>query len=205
MTSRERRVRQALLLSAVSVAWSGAVGSIAVYVALVSGALTLLGFGFDAVIDAVASVTLIWRFAVESAQPERAARVERTAERVIGVALIVLSVYLVASAVRALAAQSHPDGSIAGVALLLASVVVLPALAVAKYRVAAGLGSGALRADSVLTGVAALLAAIGLASLLASDTLGFWWADAAAALVVAVILVREGWGSLTLSRSVAAD
>jgi divalent metal cation (Fe/Co/Zn/Cd) transporter len=205
MTSRERRVRQALLLSAISVAWSGVVGSIAVYIALVSGALTLLGFGFDAVIDAVASVTLIWRFAVESAQPERAARVERTAERVIGVVLIVLSVYLVASAVRALAAQAHPEGSIAGVALLLASVVVLPVLAVAKYRVAAALGSGALRADSVLTGVAALLAAIGLVSLAASNTLGLWWADAAAALVVALILVREGWGSLTLSRSIAAD
>jgi divalent metal cation (Fe/Co/Zn/Cd) transporter len=193
------------LLSAISVAWSGVVGSIAVYIALVSGALTLLGFGFDAVIDAVASVTLIWRFAVESAQPERAARVERTAERVIGMTLIVLSVYLVASALRALAAQSHPEGSVAGVALLLASVVVLPALAVAKYRVAAGLGSGALRADSVLTGVAALLAAIGLASLAASNSLGFWWADAAAALVVALILVREGWGSLTLSRSAEAD
>jgi divalent metal cation (Fe/Co/Zn/Cd) transporter len=205
MTSRERRVRHALLLSAVSVVWSGAVGSVAVYVALVSGALTLLGFGFDAVIDAVASVTLIWRFAVESAQPERAARVERTAERVIGLVLIVLSVYLVASAVRALAAQSHPEGSIAGVALLLASVVVLPALAVAKYRVAAALGSGALRADSVLTGVAALLAAIGLVSLAASSTLGLWWADAAAALVVAMILVREGWASLTLSRSAVAD
>jgi divalent metal cation (Fe/Co/Zn/Cd) transporter len=204
MTSRERRVRQALLLSAISVAWSGAVGSIAVYVALVSGALTLLGFGFDAVIDAVASVTLIWRFAAESAQPERAARVERTAERVIGLTLIVLSVYLVASAVRALAAQSHPEGSIAAVGLLVASVIVLPALAVTKNRVAADLGSGALRADSVLTGVAALLAAIGLASLAASDTLGLWWADAAAALVVAMILVREGWGSLTLSRSAGA-
>jgi divalent metal cation (Fe/Co/Zn/Cd) transporter len=203
MTSRARHVRQALLLSAVSVAWSGAVGSVAVYVALVSGALTLLGFGVDAVIDAAASVTLIWRFAVESAQPERAARVERTAERVIGIALIVLAVYLVAGAVRALAGESHPEGSTASLALLLASVLVLPALAVAKYRVAATLGSGALRADSVLTGVAALLAAISLASLAASDTLGLWWADAAAALVVAMIVLREGWSSLTLARSAA--
>jgi divalent metal cation (Fe/Co/Zn/Cd) transporter len=140
---------------------------------------------------------------VESAQPERAARVERTAERVIGIALIVLAVYLVAGAVRALAGESHPEGSTASLALLLASVLVLPALAVAKYRVAATLGSGALRADSVLTGVAALLAAISLASLAASDTLGLWWADAAAALVVAMIVLREGWSSLTLARSAA--
>ena len=56
--------------------------------------------------------------------------------------------------------------------------------------------SGALRADSILTAVAALLALISLASLAASDALGLWWADAVAALVVGVIVVREGWSSL---------
>jgi hypothetical protein len=49
----------------------------------------------DAVIDSIASVALIWRFRVESAQPVRAAQVERMAERVVGVALILLAVYLV--------------------------------------------------------------------------------------------------------------
>lgn len=87
-------------------------------------------------------------------------------------------------------------------ALLLASVVVLPLLAVAKYRVAARLESGALRADSVLTAVAALLALIGLGSVAATDLFGFWWADAVAALILSVIVLREGWSSFALSRSV---
>jgi divalent metal cation (Fe/Co/Zn/Cd) transporter len=46
-----------------------------------------------------------------------------------------------------------------------------------------------------------VLALITLASLVLSSLLGFWWADAVAALIVAVIVVREGWGSLTLARS----
>jgi divalent metal cation (Fe/Co/Zn/Cd) transporter len=201
MVTRALDLRRALLLSGLSIGWSGIAGSLAIYVALVGGSLSLLGFGVDAVIDATASATLIWRFLVEASQPERAARVEKTAERVIGWALIAMAVYLVAASIRSLASASHPEGSVAGLVLLVASVIVLPWLAFAKNRVAARLESGALRADSVLTAVAALLAAINLASLAASESLGFWWADAIAALIVAMILLREGWASVAISRS----
>jgi divalent metal cation (Fe/Co/Zn/Cd) transporter len=148
------------------------------------------------VIDAVASVVLVWRFMVEARQPHRADRVEQAAERAVGLALIALSVYLALGALRVLVAGGYPETSTIALVLLIASVLVLPPLALAKNRVAGPLDSGALRADSVLTAVAALLALISLVSLAASDALGLWWADAAAALVVSVIVVREGWGSL---------
>ncbi len=186
-----------------SIAWSASVGSFAIYSAFASGSLSLLGFGADAVIDAAASIALVWRFLVESRDPERASRVERTAEGVVGLALMVLAGYLALASVGSLAAQAHPDASSAVIALLLASIVVLLPLAIAKRRVAASLASGALRADSVLTAVAALLAAISLASLAAVQAFGLWWADAGAALIVAVVVVREGWGSLRASRSVS--
>jgi divalent metal cation (Fe/Co/Zn/Cd) transporter len=194
-------LRRALALSAISVAWSGIAGSIGIYGALSGGSLALLGFGVDAIIDSAASVALIWRFLVETRQPERAHRVERIAERVVGVALVALALYLAAGSLRSLAAHADPQVSAASLALLVASVLVLPPLAFGKYRVAARLGSGALRADSVLTGVAAGLALITLASLVLSSVFGLWWADAVAALIVAAIAVREGWGSLTLARS----
>jgi divalent metal cation (Fe/Co/Zn/Cd) transporter len=197
---RATQIRRALWLSAISVAWNGAAGSIAVYAALATGSLSLLGFGADAVIDSAASVALIWRFSVESRQPERAAHVEHVAERVVGAALVALAVYLVVGSVRALAAQSHPEASAVSVVLLGASVLALPPLALAKNRTARKLGSGALRADSLLTGVAALLALISLVSLAASSALGLWWADSIAGLVVAAIILREGWSSFVISR-----
>lgn len=199
MTERATDLRRALRLSALSIVWSGIAGSFGIYAAILNGSLSLLGFGADAVIDAVASIVLVWRFLDETRQPHRAVRVERAAERVVGLALIALALYLAASAVRALAAQTHPEASSAGLALLVASIVVLPPLAVAKYRVAVRLESGALRADSILTAVAALLAVISLASLAASQAFGLWWADAIAALVVAAIVLREGWGSVGLA------
>jgi divalent metal cation (Fe/Co/Zn/Cd) transporter len=200
MTARTTHLRRAVALSALSIAWSGVAGSLAIYAAVASGSLSLLGFGVDAVIDAVASAALIWRFTGESRRPEHAHRFERTAERMVGLALMALALYLAFGSVRSLAVQSHPEPTSASVALLLASAVVLPLLAAAKFRVAARLGSGALRADGVLTAAAALLAFISLASLVASSALGLWWADAVAALIVAVIVLREGWSSLALSR-----
>lgn len=195
MTSRATDLRLALRLSALSVAWSGVVGSIAVVTALTTGSLSLLGFGADAVIDSVASVVLVWRFRVESRHPHRADRVEQAAERAVGLALITLATYLVLGALRALASQGHPETSSVGRGLLVASVIVLPALAVAKNRIASRLTSGALRADSILTAVAAVLAVISLASLAAFELLGLWWADAVAAMLLGVIVLREGLGS----------
>jgi divalent metal cation (Fe/Co/Zn/Cd) transporter len=201
MNTRETHLGRALRLSALSIVWSGIVGSIATYAALASGSLSLLGFGVDAVIDSVASMVLIWRFRAETRNPERAARVEHMAERAVGLALIALALYLALSAIRSLASQTHPESSLLGLVLLLASAVVLPPLALAKYRVAGQLLSGALRLDSILTAVAAVLAAISLASLASSEAFGFWWADAIGALVVAGIIVREGFGSIGASRS----
>ena len=203
MNSRPRDLRYALLLSGLSIAWSGVAGTIAIGSAVTSGSLSLLGFGVDAVIDAVASGVLIWRFLVESRHPQRADLVERAAERVVGLALIALALYLTVSALRALAAQAHPEASVASLVLLVASIVFLSPLAAGKYVVAARLKSGALRADSILTAVAASLAVISLVSLVAAQLFEFWWADAIAALVVSVIIVREGWSSLQAREAVA--
>jgi divalent metal cation (Fe/Co/Zn/Cd) transporter len=181
-----------------SVVWSGIVGMAAVTAALQTGSLSLFGFGADAVVDAVASVALVWRFLVEAREPERAARVEQIAERVLGGVLISLAVYLAVASIRSLAIGSHPEAAFANIVLLVASVVVLPPLALAKNRLALRMGSGALRADSILTGFAALLAMISLLSLAASESLGIWWADAVAAMVVAVLVFREGWGTVRM-------
>jgi len=193
---RHRLLQRAMVLSLLSVALSGVVGVVAVGVALTSGSLSLLGFGFDAAVDSVGSIVLTWRFRIERHHPHRAQRVERIAEIAVGVVFLILATYLASSAIRALAATEHPEASPAGIALVLFSMVVLPPLALAKYRVAKLLRSGALRADSLLTALAALLALISLFGLALTQTFGLTWADAVGALVVSIVLAREGWGSL---------
>lgn len=185
-----------MLLSLISIVFSGIVGTIAVVAALASGALSLLGFGFDAVLDAAASIVLVWRFRIEREHPHRAARVEHLAELTIGVVFLILAAYLAVNAAQALIANSHPESTTIGVGLLVLSLICLPPLAFAKNTTAAALSSGALRADSLLTGLAAILAVIGLLSLGLTNFFGLTAADAIGALIVAVIMAREGLSGL---------
>jgi divalent metal cation (Fe/Co/Zn/Cd) transporter len=201
---RHADLRRAILLSAITVVWDGVAGGSAVILALSSGSLSLLGFGFDTAIDSLASIALIWRFAAERAQPHRADRLERVAAAVVGAVLAVLGVYLGLQATLAIANGAEPGTSAAAIALLAASAAVLPPLGLAKRRLAERLSSGALRGDSILTLAAGLLAIVGLVSALLA-TLGLRWADAVAAMVVAVVLVREGWRGLQELRAGGAS
>jgi divalent metal cation (Fe/Co/Zn/Cd) transporter len=72
-----------------------------------------------------------------------------------------------------------------------ASLLFLPWLARAKWRVASELGSKALRGDSLLTGASATLAATTLLALVANAAFGWWWADPVAALLIAGALGFE--------------
>ena len=196
MISRHADLRRAIVLSVVSVAWNGVAGASAVGLALSTGSLSLLGFGFDAAVDSIASIALIWRFLAERDQPHRADRVERVAAAVVGTVLLVLGAYLGYQSIQAIVGGSAHETSIPAIVLLVASAILLPPLGIAKRRVADRLASGALRGDSVLTLVAGLLAVVGLVSALLTATLGLSWADAAGGLLVAVVLVREGVGGL---------
>ena len=196
MISRHADLRRAIVLSVVSVAWNGVAGASAVGLALSTGSLSLLGFGFDAAVDSIASIALIWRFLAERDQPHRADRVERVAAAVVGTVLLVLGAYLGYQSIQAIVGGSAHETSIPAIVLLVASAILLPPLGIAKRRVADRLASGALRGDSVLTLVAGLLAVVGLVSALLTSTLGLSWADAAGGLLVAVVLVREGVGGL---------
>ncbi|MEA2611099.1 MAG: hypothetical protein QOG32_825 [Chloroflexota bacterium] len=204
MDTRPTDLRTAIQLSVVSVAWGGLAGVAALVLAYDTGSLSLLGFGVDAIIDSFASITLIWRFSIEGRAPGRADRVEHAAERIVGGVLIAAALSLALGAVRALVAHVEVATTIGAIVLLCASVVVLPPLAIAKRRVASRLGSGALRADSLLTAAAGVLAAVGLTSLLLASLAHVWWADAIGALVIAALLAREGMASVRPARGRSA-
>ena len=72
------------------------------------------------------------------------------------------------------------------------SLIVMPLLARAKLRLAASLGSRALRADAHETIVCAWLSATTLLGLGLNAVLGWWWADPVAALAMLPLIVREG-------------
>ena len=201
MTDRPALLKRALALSVLTIALNGVFGGTAVAAGIGTHSLALLGFGLDAAIDSAASVVLVWRFRTEVREPHRAEAIERFAEIAVGSVLIVIAAYLAVGGMNAILSGARPESSVVRTALLGLAVVVLPPLALAKYRVARALSSGALRGDSILTAIASLLGLVGLVALIADQVLRVPWADAVGALLIAVVIAREGWSSLRAARS----
>ena len=126
------------------------------------------------------------------ADDARVESVERRAERLVGLAFLVLAAYVAFESVRTLLAAEAPAGSPVGIALTAVSLALMLWLARAKRRVGVALGSRALIADSEQTRACWYLSAVTLVGLVANAVLGWWWADPLAALVIVGFLVREG-------------
>ena len=71
------------------------------------------------------------------------------------------------------------------------SLAVLTPLAYAKRRLGGQMGSRALQGDGILSGIGAATSLLALAALALNDTLGWWWADRIAALIVAAVAAAE--------------
>jgi divalent metal cation (Fe/Co/Zn/Cd) transporter len=104
----------------------------------------------------------------------------------------------------ALVVGTHPATSVVGMVVSGLSLVLLPGLAYTKARLASLLGSRALRGDAILTAASAGLALLTLGALILDSVLGWWWADAGAALVIATALGTEASRALREGRRRAA-
>jgi divalent metal cation (Fe/Co/Zn/Cd) transporter len=190
-TDRRHLVRSALRLSYLTIAWNLVAGASALVLALTAGSLSLGGFALSTLIDMGASVALVWRFTMEARDASAAERLERRAEALIGAAMFAAALFLAVESVRALVERAHPETSIGGLVVSSVSLMFLPRLAWAKWRIAASLRSRALRGDSILTAASCVLALLTLVALVLNRALDWWWADAAAALAIAAALATE--------------
>jgi divalent metal cation (Fe/Co/Zn/Cd) transporter len=196
---RDRHVSEAIWWCSLSIAWAVIVGVSGLASGLASGAIALVGFGADSLVDGIASAVLVWRFRRERSDREAGQLAEDLAGRAVGAVLIVIGLYVGVSAVAALLDHSAPDKSSIGAILTAASVLVLPVLARAKLRIAAALKSAALRGDGVLSFAGAALAAVTLISLALDTAFGWWWSDAVAAVLIAGFLLHAGWQTTSAS------
>jgi divalent metal cation (Fe/Co/Zn/Cd) transporter len=182
-------------------AWAAIVGASAIGAGAAAGAISLVGFGADSIMDGSASAVMMWRFRRERSGRHGGESVERRAARGVGAILILVGLYVAVSAIVALAGHSSPSRSPVGLALTAASLLLLPVLARAKLRLARALSSPGLRGDGILSLAGALLAALTLTSLALTAAAGWWWCDAVAALLIAAFLLGEGGRTINAART----
>lgn len=167
-------------------------------VALVSGvragSVVLVGFGLDSGIECAAAGVLLWRLRLEArgAHPERIEGAEHRVHRFVGMTFFALAAYVVGQAAFTLLVGDAPAESRIGLALAVASLVIMPLVAWGKLRAAREIGSRALRAEARETLACSYLSFTLLLGLGANAWWGFWWADPVAALAMVPWLVKEG-------------
>lgn len=182
-------MRRAKLLAWGGLAWHGIEAGIAVVAGIAAGSIALIGFGADSLIEMLAGAILLWRFAGSRAT---SAEAEHPAHRLIAVTFLLVAAYVGVEAVHTLAGGQHPEVSYVGIGLSVFTLLTMPPLAVAKRRVGEQLHSTATKSEGRQTMLCAYLSAALLIGLGANAAFGWWWADPAAALVIAAVALNEG-------------
>jgi len=192
MKSLERRPE---LVALVSVGIGVCLVVAKLVVGLLTGSLGILSEAGHSLFDLAASVFTLFavRTARKPADPEHPyghGRTENLAAFAEGLLLLIIALGIGFEAVRRLLLGGPPvDPTGYAFALLVATVVIESGRAIVMRRIGRAISSEALLADST-DRLADVLANVGVLVGLVGVRAGLVWADAAAALVVAVIIVR---------------
>lgn len=189
--SREAVARRGKNVEYFTIAWNSVEGLVAVVSGAFAGSISLVGFGIDSFIEVISGSVLLWRMSVDDDIQSRE-RNEKRSLRVVGVCFLALALYVGYESVSDLITRKAPHHSLPGIVLACVSLVVMPLLSQAKKRVGNELGSAAMHADARQTDFCVYLSAILLVGLVLNLTLGWWWADPLAALVMVPIIAKEG-------------
>lgn len=187
---RARLTRIVRMLVAATIAYNVVEAVVAITAGTIASSTALIGFGLDSVIEVSSAAAVAWQFSARE-HAVREAR-EKTTLRIIAVSFFALAAYVSFESVRALVGAERADHSTVGIALAAVSLVVMPGLSYAQRRAGRELGSASAVADSKQTLLCTYLSAVLLAGLIVNSLLGWWWADPVAALVIAVVAVKEG-------------
>jgi divalent metal cation (Fe/Co/Zn/Cd) transporter len=193
-SSTDSLQRRALRLEYGTIAWNVGEAVLTLGLGAAASSLALVGFGTVSVVEVFASAVVVWHLA-PSHESDRHDRT-RLALRLIGGAFLVVGTALGIAAISDLATGRQADASPLGIVYLAIAATVMFSLAIAKRRIASALGSAPLRSEATVTLLDGVLSTSTLVGLALNALFAWWWADPAAALIVALAAfneAREAW------------
>jgi divalent metal cation (Fe/Co/Zn/Cd) transporter len=178
-------LRRGLLLEYITLGWNVVGVVIVVIAAYLAHSVALAGFGLDSLIEIFASIVVVWQ--LTGANMHR----ERLALRLIGIAFIVLVIYIVAQLLYTLLTGIRATPSIGGIVWIAVTLVAMLLLAFGKRVTGQQLKNEVLLTEGRVTLVDAYLAGAVLLGLILNALFGWWWADPLASLVIVYYGIRE--------------
>lgn len=166
---------------------------------LKAGSILLIAFGLDSFLEIISGSTLIWRLRKQAAgaSAEEIALAEKRSSRIVGAVLLLLAGYVTVVSLINLFSHQAADTSYSGMAIAIASVILMPILTIRKRHLGKQLHSDALVEDGMCNITCAYMAATVLVGALLTFLFNWWWADSVAALVLVYFIASEGLEGLT--------
>jgi len=180
----------ARILLAVTIVYNVIEGVVALWAGLAAGSIALIAFGADSYLEVAAAALVLWR--LSATERSGADLIEERVRRFVGWTFLALAAAVVFQAAWSLAVQDGANESMVGIGLAVASVTIMPAVALWKLRIAARTNVPSLAAEARETLACSYLSVTLLLGLVANALLGWWWLDATTALLLVPWLVREG-------------
>lgn len=202
MVTKAKLVQQSMRTEYFSTGWMVFEFVVGLTAGLQAGSILLIAFGLDSFLEIIAGSTLIWRLRKEANGAPAAAieRAERRSSLVVGTVLLGLSVYVTAISVYNLATHQVANESPMGMAIAIASVILMPFLTLRKRKLGQALHSAALVEDGMCNITCAYMAGTVLVGAVVTTLFNWWWADSVAALVLVYFIASEGWESFQAGR-----
>lgn len=195
-------VRRAIFLSWFTIIYNLLEGVVSIVFGVGDESIALAGFGVDSLIEVASAALILWRFRGEAhVGSEISVSRERKATLGIGILFLVLAAITAAVSIFQLKAGSHPATTVPGLVISALSLSFMFWLWFAKRKVAGQLNSASMMKDADCS-----LTCIKLSMVLFTGSLVFtvlpalWWADALAALALAVLIAKEGWETVEAAR-----
>ena len=164
-------------------------GAVGLFAGITAGSIGLVGWALSSAVEGLASVIVIWRFTGARTFSETA---EERAQKAVAISFWLLAPYVAVRSILDLFEDSRPETSLLGMGLTAASLVLMPALGIAKRRLGERLSSSATAGEGTQNMLCAYLAAAVLLGLAGNTAFGWWWLDPLAGLAVAGMAVKEG-------------
>ena len=192
--------RRAWVLAWITVAYNLVEAALSMRFGAGDDAVGLFGFGVDSLVEVASGMVVMGR--LRHGFHAKAQEAERRATLIIAGLFMALALGIGVGALIQLVRGHHPSTTLPGLLISGASILTMGSLYAAKKRVAQALDSASLRSDAACTRAClnlSLVLFLGSGLFLLSPKLA--WAEAVAALGLALLIGREGLETWRAARS----
>jgi divalent metal cation (Fe/Co/Zn/Cd) transporter len=207
MQDSSQLVSRVIFLAWVTVIYNLIEGLGSIFFGVSDESVSLAGFGVQSLIELASAMLVLWRFRTEREnQPKTGLERERRATLLIGVLFLGIAIVIVGASLRQLFKGVGPQTTFPGTIIAMISSGIMFYL----WKKKRYLGQ-LLKSPTILSDASCALACLKISMILLVGSLIFlvdpslWWIDSVAAIILSVLIAKEGWETIQASQSEEFD